>query len=107
MTKARPVLGYASETLAVQAMLAKGRNREEIAEALGKPQKRVGAIIHSAGRRSGMFEAVNVPREILDALKPYADARNVSRHEIARRLLQTIAAERLADVILDDGKAAL
>lgn len=100
----RAVLGYRSQTAAVQDLLKKGRSREQIALAINRGKSRVGGIIHSAGRAS-MVEAVNVPREILDALKPYADARDISRHELARRLLQTIAADCMADAILDDGKA--
>lgn len=100
----RAVLGYPSQTAAVQDMLTKGRSRDQIALALNRGKGEVGGIIHGAGRAS-MVEAVNVPREILDKLKPYADAREINRHELARRLLQVIAAEGMADAILDDGKA--
>lgn len=45
---------------------------------------------------------VTVDVDVLDALRPAAEARGLSVNELARRLLATIADEAMTDAVLDD-----
>lgn len=45
---------------------------------------------------------ISVDSNVIDALQPAAAARGITVNTLARRLLASIAHERLADAVLDD-----
>lgn len=46
---------------------------------------------------------VRIPPSVADALKGAADARDITRAELCRQLLEAIVEDRLIDPIIDDG----
>ncbi len=113
--RTKPCLGYPSRTAAVLALLGEGRKPREVAVMLGIEPSRVSNLAWSGrlvkGRRTAdrMPRAVVrggktmvVSRETLALLEQDADRRGITVNELARRLLDRIAQDRLVVAVLDD-----
>ena len=108
---AKPSLGYASRTEAVQALRSQNLPTHEIARRLGVEVKTVTALEHSGARArrlrpaEAMGRTVVVPIDVLDALRPQAERRGLSVNALVRLIVETVADEAMVDAVLDDGVA--
>lgn len=102
-----PTLGYPSRTDAVQALRAQGNATGEIAAKIGVTPQYVLAIEHSAKNRSPDRQAwtgrtIALSEKAIETLAPHAAARGTTAGELARRILDAVAAGGLVDAVLDD-----
>lgn len=109
MPAARPILGYPSRTDAAVGLRAQGLTTAEIARRMGISPSTVSSIEHRARKRlRGQADTQNrtvlFHREALDALRPFAAARDITPNELARRLVEAIVDDGLITAVLDDGK---
>lgn len=84
------------------ALWKQGIDRKEIAARLDISITTVRTYTSGVPRSAPTLTAVLVPTETLAALAPHASRRNISPHDLARRLLAICADESLVDGILDD-----
>ena len=109
----KPTLGYPSRTAAVLALRAQGLPDVEIADRIGIPVKTVVALECSADRYTGISgrrprpaeingRTVLFPVDVLEALRPHAEARGIAPNELARRLIEAAIDDNLIDAVLDD-----
>lgn len=110
----KPTFGYSSRTDAVLGMRKKRMSTQQIAEAIGIPEKTVTALEHSAGRRKRtprpaeqMGRTILFPIDVLDALGPHAAKRGIHPSSLARRLVTEAVDGNLIDAILDDDGGAI
>lgn len=99
-----PVLGYPSRTAAVEALLAQGLTRSEIAAEIGGTENAVQMLIYSRKRRLTDRKMV-LPRAMVDALAAEAMVRGVSPTELALQLLEVIVRDELFDPLLGECEA--
>jgi transcriptional regulator len=108
MGRPKPTLCYPSRTAAVQALRKQGLTDMEIARRIGIRRETVAALECSAGRRKRPAEqngrTVLFPLDVLEALRPHAEARGIAPDELARRLIEAAIDDNLIDAVLDDGK---
>lgn len=110
MGKKKPTLGYPSQTDAIFALWENGMSRKEIGEKLNLSQDRVGHAIcmgRSAWKRRILERDDEFAIRILNGditryFETEAKKRNVMPAELARRLLETVARDKLVNAILDD-----
>lgn len=105
---AKPTLGYATRTEAVQALRAQKLSTREIARRIGVEVKTVSALEQSGERprrvrpTEEMGRTVVVSIDVLDALRPHAERRGLSVNALVRRIVETVADEAMVDAVLDD-----
>ncbi len=106
-----PTLGYRSRTEACLALREQGMSEAAIAARIGIEKKNVAALLCGAlvKRRPRPAErhgrTVLFPRDILESLRPHAQARGISANELVRRIVEAVADDGLIDAVLDDGGA--
>lgn len=107
----KPALGYPSRTAAVAALRQQGCGTAEIAARIGINEGAVTAL-EASGRRpraarpaEAQGRTVLFPADILDRLRPDAERRGISVNELARRIVEAVAEDRMVDAVLDDGEA--
>lgn len=107
---AKPCLGYPSRTAAIVALHAQGVDVAEIARRIGGTTTYVSVTLSRARQSSRHRQALGdeavvqlrVPQDTANALQGAAQRRGWSVEQLALRLLATIAADRMADAVLDD-----
>jgi intergrase/recombinase len=123
--KGIPTLGYESRTEAVVAMRAQRLSRRAIAamletnipnvktlEAYGRKrdslldQRRKQRRNNLDKRRRDSTTRITVNASVARRFRRHATARGITIEELARRLLETIAADNMVDSVLDDQEAA-
>jgi intergrase/recombinase len=123
--KGIPTLGYESRTEAVIAMRAQRLSRRAIAamldtnipnvktlEAYGRKrdslldQRRKQRRNNLDKRRRDSTTRITVNASVARRFRRHATARGITIEELARRLLETIAADNMVDSVLDDQEAA-
>ncbi len=109
MGKSIPTLGFPSRTAAVLSLFESGLRFPQIARKIGIPEKSVQGLYycglrHDRRGRPGerMARTIVVPNDILGALNEPAARRGISVNELARRILDTVAFEKMVDAVLDD-----
>lgn len=101
-------LGYPSLTDAIHALRRKGLTTREIADQIGRTTYTVVALELNGGKPRAVRPAERMGRtvvlaiDVLDALRPAAERRSISVNELVRRLIETIADDKLVDSVLDD-----
>lgn len=102
---AKPTMGYRTRTEACLTLQAAGKRPLEIAEFLGVPVANVyGLLAASSGKRKcgrGDVGSVQLPRVLLEKLRPHAEARQISVGALVRDLVATIADDDLVKAVLD------
>ncbi|MCB1462100.1 MAG: hypothetical protein KDJ90_06670 [Nitratireductor sp.] len=107
-----PTLGYPSRSAAVVALRGEGESDRRIAELIGIPVERIGALYVSATRQRPArpserdARTVTFPNSILDKVEPAARARGITANELIRRLVETIADDDLFEAVLDEQAGA-
>jgi hypothetical protein len=105
MSRARPVLGYASRAAACRALREAGLSNGEIIARFASVGEHITSAQVSAllcysfsacGRR------LNVGRAVIERLGPEAQARGITVTELAERLLDVIAHDEMVGAVLDD-----
>lgn len=111
MGAAIPTLGYPSRTRAVEGLRAKGYDTKKIANLIGIAASTVTALEASAGRalrRTGKDtygvgnRTVLFPIDVLETMRPAAEARGIGPNELARRIVETVIDDDIIDAVLDD-----
>lgn len=101
MARCVPTLGYPTRTAAVLALRAQGKSNQDIARAAGISTNHVAQIYSMSVRQTTL---VRVSRGTLERLRPLADKRRVAVEVLAQQIIETVAAENLAEAVLDDGQ---
>lgn len=103
----RPTLGFATRTDAVKALRDAGRSVDEISELTGIERAVVIALDHYARRRrlelaTADERVITLDLRTLNRLRPAAHARGISAGELARQIINTVAADNMVAAVLDD-----
>jgi hypothetical protein len=113
MTSPRPCLGHPSRTAAIAALRKDGLTTAEIAARIGDIKPKTVRDLERAARlyrrRAVAVEPacrLHVSAHTMRALAPHAEARDIHVNVLARKILETIAAEGMVDAVLDDGVGA-
>ncbi len=101
----KPTLGYPTRTAAVEAMLAQGLSRREIAREIGASENSIQMLIYLAERRLSDRRIV-LQRAMAEALRGEAGRRGTTPCELARCLLEAIVRDELFDALLGECEAA-
>lgn len=98
----KPTAGYPSRRQAVAALTAQGMDPEAVAAALGITPNRAREQARSARRET---TTVTVDKIALAALHGPAVARQISPHQLVRRMLAILTADpSLISAVLDDDR---
>lgn len=93
-----PTLGYRSQRRAIFALRSQNLQPAEIAHKIGGLYARnVSAALQDSKRKT-----VQVPRDVIAALEPYAVRRGIKATKLAMLIISTAADEGMVDAILDD-----
>jgi hypothetical protein len=97
----KPTLGYPTRTAAVEAMLADGLSRREIASEIGGTENSIQMLIYLAKRRQADRKIV-LSRPMIEVLRGEAARRGTKPAALAHHLLETIVSDDLFDALLGE-----
>lgn len=103
-TGAIPTLGYPSRWEAAAALRAEGLTARQVAERIGTTKSAAYQLFAYAkrGRRKRPIQRIHVPGKVLVALADSAKQRGMKPADLARAILETVAADGLVSAVLDD-----
>lgn len=101
----RPTLGYPTRTAAVEALVAQGLSRREIADEIGGTENSVQQLIYFAEQRVAGRRVV-LPRLLMQQLEEHAASRDTSAAELVCAVLEVVVRDDLFEPLLGEPEAS-
>jgi DNA-binding transcriptional regulator LsrR (DeoR family) len=101
MAEAKPTLGYATRTEAVEALVVAGWNNRQIAARLGIGTNTVAAFVVNMRRKRGRL-SITIEGDMAEAIRDEAKKRDLPPHALVIECMAAILADDLFDAVLND-----